>query len=343
MDARAVVAGRARVQADACARLGSPLYAGLLREVARDVEAGGPTWEVLEPFAGWPRDSVYLIRFMGAVQRLALSGAAPALQAHYAAGDPPELAWPTFRRLVGERADELRALTLSRGVQTNEVGRCAALAPAILHVAGGRPLRLLELGAAAGLNLRWDAYRYEDAWGDPASPVRLVDRYAEQPPPFGPRHVDVVERRGCDVAPVDPTSDEGRLTLFSYVWPDQPERLALLRGALTVAERVPAVVEAAAADAWLPGALSEPRPGCMTVVFHSVVWQYLAAAQRERIAEAMGEAGARAGATAPLAWVRMEPDGDETGVEATVWPGGRTELLARAGFHGRPVRWFGPS
>jgi hypothetical protein len=44
-------------------------------------------------------------------------------------------------------------------VQTNEVGRCAALAPAILWTSAGMAVRLLELGAAAGLDLRWDAYR----------------------------------------------------------------------------------------------------------------------------------------------------------------------------------------
>jgi hypothetical protein len=34
------------------------------------------------------------------------------------------------------------------------------------------------------------------------------------------------EREGCDLEPVDPTTDEGRLTLLSYVWPDQAARLA---------------------------------------------------------------------------------------------------------------------
>jgi hypothetical protein len=340
MDARRVVARRARTQADACGRLGSPLYAGLLHRVADDVVAGGPTWRVLEPFADWPGDSVYLIRLMGAVHRLVLSGAAPELQPHYAAGGDPELAWPAFLALVEQRPDELRTLALTRPVQTNEVGRCAALAPGILRVTAGMPVRLLELGAAAGLNLRWDAYRYEELWGDPASPVRLVDRYDGPPPPFEPPRAEVVERRGCDLAPVDPGSDEGRLTLFSYVWPDQEERMALLRGALTVAARVPAVVDAAPADEWLADMLAEPRPGCTTVVFHSVVWQYLPDGRRRRLAEAMDEAGARAGPSAPLAWLRMEPDGDETLLQATLWPGHETHVLARAGFHGRPVRWL---
>jgi hypothetical protein len=35
----------------------------------------------------------------------------------------------------------------------------------------------------------------------------------------------------------------------------------------------------------------------------------------------------------------MEPQDELARVEATVWPGGETHLLARAGYHGRPVRW----
>ncbi len=37
------------------------------------------------------------------------------------------------------------------------------------------PLRLLEVGASAGINLRWDRYRYEAdefSWG-PASPLTI--------------------------------------------------------------------------------------------------------------------------------------------------------------------------
>ena len=42
----------------------------------------------------------------------------------------------------------------------------------------------------------------------------------------------------------------------------------------------------------------------------------------------------------PLAWLRMEPDGGATTLQATVWPGERTRTLARAGFHGRLVTWL---
>jgi hypothetical protein len=278
---------------------------------------------------------------MGAVHRLVLMGQAPALAVHLVPGGDAAAAWPVFAALLEERGEELRALAVANAVQTNEVGRCAALAPAMLWLSRGMPIRMLELGASAGLNLRWDAYRYEDAWGDPASPVQLVRRYAGARPPFTPPTIQIVERRGCDMAPVDPTSAEGRLTLRSFVWPDQAERLRLLEGALAIVPGVPAVVERARAADWIGAALAQHAgSGVVTIVFHSIFWQYLDEAERTDVRAAIDAAGARAGAAAPLAWLRMEGDGPDTRLDATVWPDGTSRVLARAGFHGRPVTWL---
>src|SRR6185436_3701388 len=115
-------------------------------------------------------------------------------------------AWPALRAALAAHAPELRAL-VDRPVQTNEVGRSAVLLGGFLLLARahGLPLRLLEIGASAGLNLRWDHYRYEGAgvaWGDAASPVRLTDVF-EVPPPLAVT-AEVNTRAGCDASPVDP-------------------------------------------------------------------------------------------------------------------------------------------
>ena len=153
----------------------------------------------------------------------------------------------------------------------------------------------------------------------------------------------VAVRAGCDVDPVDPTTQEGRLTLTSYVWPDQRERLADLRGALEIAARVPANVERSAATDWLGEHLARPATGVATVVFHSIVWQYLSEADRERVRRTIAEAAARATADAPVAWLRFEPSADRACAEVRLasWPGGADRLLATAGYHGRPVQWLG--
>jgi hypothetical protein len=56
---------------------------------------------------------------------------------------------------------------------------------------------------------------------------------------------------------------------------------------------------------------------------------------------ALEAAGARATARAPVAWLRMEPGEDpatSAEVRMTIWPHGVDRLLARAGYHGQPIR-----
>ena len=111
-------------------------------------------------------------------------------------------------------------------------------------------------------------------WGDASSPVQLRDPFLEQTPPLDVA-AQVVERRGCDAAPLDPCAEEGRRTLLAYVWPDQSERIALLAGACELARRVSAHVERAEAGEWVARELSGARAGVATIVFHSVLMQYL--------------------------------------------------------------------
>jgi hypothetical protein len=340
-DTRAILVSLFRGQAGWCQRLGSPIYAHLLERAADDLEQGGPVWRVVKPYCGQPFNFVHHLRLMGETHRLAISGDAPELAAHYptTGGDgDPEAAWDAFIKLVDERD-----ITLDRPVQTNEVGRSAALLGGFLTVAQqtGLGLRVLEIGASAGLNLRWDRFRYEaDDWafGDSASPARIPCEYTGGRPPL-PQAVWVLERAGCDPNPIDPTTDDGSLTLESFVWPEQIERLQLLRSAIEVARRTPATVDEASAPNWLEEQLARERGGSATVVFHSIMWGYMTDDDRARITQTMIDAGERATESEPLAWLRMEPGADQTDVTLTTWPDFEERVIAYAGYHGRPVRW----
>jgi hypothetical protein len=128
---------------------------------------------------------------------------------------------------------------------------------------------------------------------------------------------------------------------MAAVWADQTERISQLRAALELAAAEPALVERAEAGEWLESKLSERRPGVATIVFHSIVWQYLSEREQERVLTAIHRAAGRADENAPLAWLRMERGGELAEVRLTSWPGGRESLIARAGYHGRPVHWIG--
>lgn len=340
------IAGILLEQARYCAALGSPLYASLLHRAAADLRDGGPTLACLSGHEDDPPGSALALRFMGAVHRLVLQGDAPELARHYpsAGGQPDESsAWTSFRNVLETHRDAVRA-GIERPVQTNEPGRCAALIGGFLESARrlGPRLRVLEVGASAGLNLRWDGYRYEargQTWGPPDSPVRLCT-FNTQRNPLITAEVEIVERRGCDPAPLDPGRPEDRLTLMSYVWPDQVRRLRLLRGALEVADRHPLRIERAGAVGWIGDRLGED-PEVNTIVFHSIVMQYLPRADRARFEDVVRAAGEDARPGRGLSWIRMEPAGDIAEVRMTVWPGGREAVVARTGYHGDPVEWLG--
>lgn len=343
-----IVARRLLKQAEWCQELGSHLYSTLLRQAAEDVRAGGACWEVLRDHHDDPAGSALALRFLGAVHRIVLQGQAPQLAACYpSAGGDGDCAdpWPRFRAVVQQQAAELRKL-VDRPVQTNEVARCAALLGGFIEIARrtGLPLRLLEVGAAAGLILRWDHYFYEmgqEGWGDPCSPVRISNVFGDVYPRLD-ASTRIEERRGCDASPIDPSTDDGALTLQSYVWPDQTERFQRLTAAIEVARRVPAPVDQANAVDWIEAVLARGASGVATVVYHSIVWQYLTTADRARFKRVMAAAGKAARDDRPLAWLRFEPEGNLAAVRLRLWRGGKDRLLARSGFHGKPVEWLAP-
>jgi hypothetical protein len=335
-----------RDQADACLRLGSPFTAMLLEIAADRLDE---TSAVGHAILGWPGDAkvdALALRFAGGLHALVLSGAAPALARLYP-GAGVQIDGDTLWSAVADALDThgpalLRFL--DSPPQTNEVARCAVLLGGFLTIARrtGRPLALLEIGASAGLNLHWDDYGYdfgEASWGPADAPLRLAPEWRGPLPTFGP--VEVRARQGCDRRPIDPSDAHDRLRLRAYVWADQGARLQRLERALDHVARHGTRIEQADAADWLEARLAARPVGLTTVLFHSIVWQYLPRVTQERIAAALERAGGAANAGTPLAWLRMEPSRghDHADLRLTIWPGACEQLLADADFHGRWVSW----
>nr|WP_273482782.1 DUF2332 domain-containing protein [Kribbella italica] len=411
------------MQAIACEELGSPLYADLLRRLVDDYELGGVTTRVLAGHEQDPGPSALALRLLGSVHRLVLAGEAPELAVFYPStgGEwDPVLGWEAFEQVLQSRGAELQNL-LGQAPQTNEVGRATALYGGLLrlHEVVPLPVRLFEIGASGGLNLRADCFRYEAAvdasqvgttasgadpaaspatpgaglttsqvgttasgadprtslaaptasgadlttsqvsttpntpsdesvpaqtlvFGAPNSPVVFTDAWSGRPMIPAP-DLRIAERVGSDISPVNPLTPDGALTLTSYVWPDMTDRLNRLRGALEIARAVPADVHREDAVSFLRNL--ELSEGHVTVVWHSVMWQYLTPADQTAADAAIAALGERATASTPLARLCLEPMRRTPGapyeflIVLRTWPGGVRRVLGHAAPHGLPAVW----
>jgi hypothetical protein len=330
-----------------CDGNGSPFTARVLEAAWADRARGGALQALLPDWPGDAGADAVPLRLAGALHAMALDGSDAALAALY---PPRAAAWDTQRgpaavshALAAQRdrvADYLRVAP-----QTNEIGRSAALLPGFALIAArtGLPLATFEIGASAGLNQLWPHFRYELGdlrWGDAASAVVIRAEWRGKPPSL-PARIDVAEQHACDIAPIDLHADGAALRLLSYVWADQAERLQRLRAAITLAQQRALHVEAADALAWVQRALATPRTGCATVLYHSVMWQYIPQATRDALRHAIESAGARATAQAPFAWLAFEPPNADAQMQVTLtlWPGGEPHVLAHAHPHGRWIEW----
>jgi len=330
----------------------SPLSVALMRGAANDLGQGGVLAGLLGGTELAPGQAPAL-RVLGALHLLVLMGQAPQLARYYPSvgGDAPaDEAWQVARGTLEAHASSVRLL-LRRPVQTNEPGRSAVLYGILLWVSEryGLPMRLYEIGASAGLNLLAPQYGYRvrgEILADPSSALVFDEPWLGEPvddPVAAYTHLVITERRGCDIAPIDATSDEGRLTLLSYIWPDELDRIARMRAALAVAAKGPSAVDRADAKVWLEHVLCNHPKGVVDFVWQSVFAQYLPPSHHDLLSDQMLARGAEREPSSPLVWARMEPGTDPLRgfeVSVTCWPDGEETALAYSGDHGPPVRWL---
>jgi hypothetical protein len=318
---------------------------------------------------------------LAAVHDLLLAGADHPLAARYATvveargGDGEEVArrvaqdrngdpWPDFADFCRTRRDALAAILADSATQTNEVGRCTALLPALAEVARAHgPLALVDLGTSAGLNLHLEsyAYRYRPADGGPVlpagaarSPVVLdCALRATDPPRATP---PITWRAGVDQRPRDPADPAAARWLLACQWPDDLARFRRARAALALAARADHRPELLAGDLvdLLPAVASRAPAGVRLCLVHTWVAAYL---PEHRQAELVATV-ARLSAERPVSWIWAELPVMVPGLPSAPAPGtedrratalvlveadrGRLEArrLADLHPHGAWLRWF---
>jgi len=343
-----------RQQAGVCRSLESPFTAKICELIAERLTDQGAVGRRVLDWPGDPRANADALplRLCGALHALARDGAARAVTAAWPPNKTPDddAVWAAIRAGL-EQAPEFILDWLNSPPQTNEVGRSAPLMAGLLVLAErfGLPFDLYELGSSAGLNLNLGRYGFDldgVRAGKIASTVQLAPRWSGSSPPKGVVQID--ERRGVDLNPLDPTDPQTQRRLTAYVWADQRERLARLEAALQIARADPPPLTAADGADWLERVLAlAPKPGVCRVVMHTIALQYFPPQGQARVRAHLEAVGAAAAWNAPLAWLAFEaasaPDSEGrrwAELSLTVWPGGETRRLARGHPHGFALEWF---
>lgn len=333
-------------QALGCEMLGSPFTSRVCTLLGSRLT---PVSRFGARIADWPvsaRSDVLALRATGALNALAQSGAVAPLTAAY----PPheaddEALWAGILAAIAAHDGFLHDY-LDSPPQTNEVSRSGSILGGALHVAAQTrlPVDLYEIGSSAGLNLGFDHYNYDFGaarWGTSAAGVHIVQDWQGPLPPLDASLV-IRHRRGCDQNPLDPSTDETRKRLMSYVWPDQAARIARLEVAIASTARSGIRVEKADAADWVEAHFTRPEEGVVKLLFHSIVWGYMPDTVQHRIKQAIEKVARLATSSAPVAWLRIEPDGNNpyAAVTLTLHPTGETRVIGHADFHGRFTHWL---
>ena len=291
--------------------------------------------------------------FFGAVHHLLLGGAKHPLACFYpsvagGAALPPADAGPALVSFCKEFEAELGETISSRLVQTSQVQRALGLRLGLSMIAGDipGPVHLIEVGASAGLNLRFRSYGYQVGgrqFGDPAAPVQLAaDRCGAEPVPDLDVLPPVASVLGVNLNPLDVLDPDARRWLEALVWPENHRQRALLSAALAAAAADPLPVRAGDAIDLLPGIGRELPAGEPRVVFHSATRMHVPA---DRL-DAFDAAIAQLNDHGPLWWLSIEesPDPDPRPSPARLGaalllrrPSGETETLAVVDGH---LRWI---
>ena len=309
---------------DACGPLhfaDEPLYTPLCRLIARSGTLLG--WLDAAP-AGQRRPNLVLAALHEAV--LAEAEAQP--------GEPPQglAAWyasvggrhsahdaalpAALGAFVAQHGERLRRHLAERATQTNEVGRCAVLRPALDHIARqhGPRLALFDFGCSAGLNLTVDRqslhvtawppapdprvapgvgpapddgpadrlhchWQWVDADGTPVAPPQAA-AWPWPEGPLPPPAWQLLARTGCDPAPANLADADALRWLRACLWPSDTRRRRRLDRAVTLArELAPPIHQAVDGLAVLQDWLAHLPPATTPVLFNSWVLAYLSPAE----------------------------------------------------------------
>ena len=169
---------------------------------------------------------------------------------------------------------------LWRSTQTNEPGRSAVLQAVVADlVRGDESVNVLEVGASAGINLRFDQFPVRDH--DDANPLTLVcddrseiDRSQALP--------QVNERVGIDLNPLSLANEDDRLWLKACLWAEERRRHERFDAIVAAYEHWPsATILRGSVRERLNDAIARCATGDTTIIVNTWTVAYFSKDERE--------------------------------------------------------------
>jgi hypothetical protein len=326
----------------------SPLYTALAHVVAQE--------ESLLRLAGAARRGQYpTFLFFGSIHYLLLGGIDHDLGSFYPSvvGDAarrPDGAGPSLISFCSEYRREILELLQTRLVQTNAVQRSLALRLGLVAVARHRsaPVHLIEIGASAGIHLRFDRFGYvlgEEHFGNTDSAVQIeAELVGRDRSPDLDDIPPIASRNGVDLHPLDVRDPDDRRWLEALVWPDNRREANLLHEALAVVAADPPSVRAGNAIDVCPRLRAELPGGEPRLVFTVATRMHVPNDQLDAFDAALDSLGENA----PLYLLTLDRPLDPDPRRQPARPGGAIYLRDPAGtanllaVAGARIEWIQP-
>jgi hypothetical protein len=252
----------------------------------------------------------------------------------------------SFKNFCIKFASEIQPLLRTKLVQTNEVQRCALLLPAvnlISQMSDQKPIALIDVGSAGGLNLLMDKtyIQYSDgiSVGPINSPLQLqCDSQGLKIPEF--QDVKIENRIGIDLNPVNLLDANERQWNLALIWPDQIERFDRMKSALKILEKTPITFKKGGGNQVLSDVVSRVPETQTVCIMHSFVLNQFSEEDRSKFDSLLKDLSKNR----PIWRISLEWIGSkEPELVVSRYVSGtknHVQKLAECHGHGEWIRWF---
>ncbi len=215
------------------------------------------------------------------------------------AQDPWRGDFDAFARDVRQLKDEVAAAVGRRLVQFTEPLRLADILPGFFLATRrypGRPLRLVDIGACAGLQLVPECFEilYPRVKWSPATAKASLTSDLDVPPALIEQDLCIADRVGIDLSPVNPAAPGSAAYLRSFAWPGDATREPRLQAALRAVASCAPQIHAGTVMDLLPALLNaRVASDAATVVIDSATSHYLSNRDNFRLGRLLDHMAAR--------------------------------------------------